>query len=88
MSENRPPVQGGDCLPLRRSDLDLYVLSLDISKLAERLAKRSQQFWPTDEKEADAPHSLALLRVPGKRPRRRSTEKRDELAPSHFYIST
>jgi hypothetical protein len=38
---------------------------------------------------ADAPHSLALLRMRRERPRRcRTTEQRNELAPSHSITSS
>src|SRR5262249_5345754 len=36
----------------------------------------------------DAPHSLALLRAQRERPRRRTTEQRDELAASHSITSS
>ena len=68
---------------MRRSDVDLDIFPLDIAEIAERLAKRPQRLWATDEKDADVPHPLALLRPRRERPGcRRATEQRDELAPS------
>jgi hypothetical protein len=36
---------------------------------------------------ADAPHSLALLRTGHRRPRRRTAEQRDEVAPLHVWMA-
>jgi hypothetical protein len=40
------------------------------------------------EQHADAPHSLALLRLRRERPRRRAAENGDELAPLHSITSS
>ncbi|MGC1234839.1 MAG: hypothetical protein WA838_09280, partial [Xanthobacteraceae bacterium] len=65
-------------LALCRSDLDLDILALDITKITECLAKWPHGFWATDKKYADAVHTLALLRVRGERPNNcHAAEKRD-----------
>jgi hypothetical protein len=75
-------------LALRRSDLDLDVPPLEITKVAKCLAKRPQGFWANGQKEADAPHSLALLRTYRERPSRRAAEKSDDIAPVHSITSS
>jgi hypothetical protein len=55
-------------LSVRRANLEPDILPIDIPKLAERFAKRPQGFWPTDEKNANAPHLIDLLRVRRQRP--------------------
>ena len=55
-------------LALRRSDVNLDIPPLDKTKIAERFAKWPHGFWATDEKYADAPDPLALLRMRAQRP--------------------
>ena len=57
-------------LALRRSDFNLDILPLGITKITEGLAKWAHGFWATDEKHADARHLCRLLRARPKRPRR------------------
>jgi hypothetical protein len=40
------------------------------------------------DEHADAPHLVALLRVRRGRPGRRTAEKRDELSPLHYLITS
>ena len=69
--------------------IDLQVSALYPPKFLQRLFQRlraDSSFWVTLgvlHENADAPHSLRLLRACGKWPRRRTAKKRDELAPSH-----
>src|SRR5690242_10481950 len=76
-------------LALRRTHLKLDILPLDITKIAERLAKWPHGFWATDEKHADARHLCRLLRRHYDRPHSRSaTDQRDELPPPHVFASS
>jgi hypothetical protein len=70
-------------LALRRPDLNLDILPLGITKIAERLAKWPHGFWATDEKHADARHLRRLLRAHRKRPCRRAAHQHHKLAPPH-----
>ena len=71
-------------LALRRSDLDLDILPLDIAKIAERLAKWPHGFWATDDEARRCAASARLLRTRRERPRGGcATEQRDELAAFH-----
>jgi hypothetical protein len=65
----------------RRSDVNLDIFALDITKITKCLTKWSQGFEVSDDKDADASHPVYLLRPRSQRPRRsRAAEKRDELA--------
>jgi hypothetical protein len=70
-------------LALRGSNLELDILPLDISKLAERLTKRPQGFWPTAEKNANAPHLIDLLRVRRQRPSCCTDKNTNKFPPFH-----
>jgi hypothetical protein len=48
---------------LRRSNVNVDILPLEIAKFGESLAKWPQRLGAGNEKEADAPHPLALLRA-------------------------
>jgi hypothetical protein len=48
-------------LALRRSDVDLNILPISMAKIAERLAKWPHGFWATNEENADARQTPALL---------------------------
>src|SRR5262245_26358649 len=72
--------------------LDHHVLAFDVTGFAEALAERNNREFrdsarpPADE--ADERHH-PLLRVHRERPRgRRAAEQRDELAPSHYSITS
>src|SRR5262249_24759259 len=74
---------------------DPQVAALAPSQLAERLGECREPGLSlgiaSDEiqEHADAPHALALLRAPRKRPRRRrAAEQRDELAALHSITSS
>jgi hypothetical protein len=51
---------------------------------AERLAIRPDGFWPTDEKNADAPHPIDLLRPLDERPSGRVPDETNKSASFHL----
>jgi hypothetical protein len=71
-------------LPLRGSNLDLDILPLEIAKIAERLAIRPHGFWAIDEKNANAPHPIDLLRPRDDWPRGRTSDETNKSASSHL----
>src|SRR5262249_23147928 len=72
----------------RRADLDGSVLSQNVTDFTKTLLERGKSAWRIDSvKEPDHRHRR-LLRVCRKRPRRRTTEKRDEIAASHHSITS
>jgi len=75
---------GVTCAP---ADVDADVATLRPPQLLQPLQKRRETDLPCrivrrdTQQHANAPHPLALLRPRRERPRRRATEKRDEVAP-------
>jgi hypothetical protein len=67
--------------------VDPHVAAIGPTQVCKRLRERRDLSLPHGivfvvlHEHADAPHSIALLRARRKRPSRRATEERDELAP-------
>jgi hypothetical protein len=59
---------------LRRSDLDMDISPFSKAKVAECFAKSPHGFGATDEKHADTPNPLALLRTRREWPRCRAAD--------------
>ena len=70
-------------MPFRRSDLDLNIFTIDITKITEPFTKSPQGFLQAiADKHANASHPFGLLRSCPERPRRRRAlpSMRDEIA--------
>jgi hypothetical protein len=74
---------------LGRPNLNLDISSFGQTKIVERFAKRSHRFRATDEKYANAPRAIALLRAHIERPRDCcAAYEHDECASPHSITSS
>jgi hypothetical protein len=73
-------------MAVRRSNLDLNVLSLSVTKLVELLCKGPYGLDATNGKDGDASWLGVLLGVPDLRPSRRGAKQVNELPPLHLPL--